>query len=767
MYNISDAYRAYIDSSTVRKAKSKILVDGVEYSAQLKKYPSISFQGEFIGSFPAMSCTFEIYNIGVDLVGKEIEVYRGLEIDGATEWVPLGKFTAAADGVKSSNTGDSITYTGYDRATRFDVEYTALDLTYPTTIGAFAQELAFRRGVGFDTTPFPCCDIILDGPPNIPVGTSEREIIRQMAELGGGNAWITRAGDLCISQPKQTAEQIRKRKYASLSSKENKYGGINTVVLGKADYEDDIVYQNAEAVAVDGVIEWRLENNIFAEVDREGFAEYIGDSYIIGLSYTPFEVSGFVDDWYLDPFDMVEIEDKSGAFFSTVILTYNTADRIKSTIAAGTPGEMLTNYEIAGTTGKKLSYVLLQVDHINNKIESIAVDVSGMKSSISQTAEQIELKVSYGEVISAINQSAETISIDASKINLTGYITASDLSAEGETVIHGGRIDTDSLYVKHLDAAEGNFTDLTAASGGTLRIGNWEFLSNGLEYDGGVFDLEYSGGVAHLSGTAPMQVGPYSNGVANNLTLYGTKIYFGSSTTAYGAVMDSYGSYNEICFRPYSSDTGNIGTANYVWDSGHFRNLYIYNYLTIENLTANSNVTSETLNVGSAARVSGTMVIGSSSASQPSRGLLISTGTSSVCLETTGLVKVGNMAEGDSSDIPVRWGSSSKRLMAYSSSKRYKTNIEDLPDDLAECLLNLRPVTYNRIKSGHFEFGLIAEEVEQVTPLLCTYSTQEDGSRIVEGVNYELISVLCARKIQDLYKEMAELKTEIERMKTA
>lgn len=745
MYAVSDQYRQYTQNSIVRLAHSKIIVDGVEYSAQLKKYPSISFQGEFIGSFPAMSCTFEIYNIGVDLVGKEIEVYRGLELDGVMEWIPLGKFTAAADGVKSSSTGDSVSYTGYDRAARFDVEYTAIDIEYPTTIGAFAQELAFRRGVGFDTTPFPCCDIILDGPPNIPVGTSEREILRQIAELGGANAWITRAGDLRISQPRQTTERIRKRKYASLSSKENKYGGINTIVLGKADYEDDIVYQNAEAVATDGVIEWRLESNVFAEADREGFAEYIGDTYIIGLSYTPFEVSGVVDDWYLDPFDMVEIEDKNGVFFSTVILSYNTSERIKSTIAAGPPGEMLTNYEIAGSTKKKVDYALLQVDHLNY---------------------EINLKVSKDGIISSINQTAEEITIDASKINLNGYVTVSDLGEGGSTVIHGGRIDTDTLYVTHLSGADGDFTgnltgdtcyfnNLVARSGGTIEIGSWEFLSDGLEYSGGVFDLEYSGGVAKVSGTVPMQVGPYANGVTNTLTLYGTSITFGVSTSNYTAVMTTQSGYDEICFRPGTSNTGNIGTATYVWDSGHFRNLHVHGSLNLDNLTV------DTLNTSGNARINDRLVVGSASASQPSSGIYVAG-----MIESTSFVKVGNMSEGDSSDYPVRWGSSTRRLVQYSSSQRYKTNIESVTDELANKVLDLRPVTYKRISNGHSEVGLIAEEVDKVEPMLCTYSTDEEGNRRPEGVNYENLAALNTRKIQDICAELAELKAEIERMKT-
>lgn len=809
MYAVSEDYKTHIQNSTVRKAYAKIVVDGVTYDGQkIKKYPAITAQGDFIGSFPAKCCTFEIYNIGVDLTGKEIEVYRGLEIGGAVEWVLLGKFTAAADGIKTSSTGDSISYTGYDRATRFDVEYEALSITYPTTIGAFAQELAARRGLDFDTTPFPCCDIILTAAPNIPSGTAEREVIRQIAELGGANAWISREGALCISQPRQTNEQIPKRKYTSLSSKEATFGGINTVVLGNAEYDDDIIYQDAGSVAANGVVEWRLEDNAFAESDRAAFAEYIGDSYIIGLSYTPFEVTGLVDDWYLDLFDVVQIEDKSGAYFSTVILSYSTTDRIKSTIAAGQPEEMHTNYEIAGTVQSKMRYVSLQVDHVNNQIQSIAADVetlgdnvTTMQSSITQTAQAIELKVSKNEIINAINLSDEGIKIDASKLVYGGWLvnesglyygseSAPDLylGTNGITATINGTSRSDLVFKAGDDfavcadgclyAASGEFggnltgdvckfKKLEAEEGGTIEVGEWTFQDDGLEYSGGVFDFEYSGGVAKISGTAPMQVGPWANGITNSLMLYGTEIVFGVSSSNYQCVMDSYGKYTQVCFRPTITNTGNIGTSDYHWDTGHFRNLYIYNILTIENLTANSNVTAETINAGSAARVSGTMVIGSSSASQPSRGLLISAGSTSTNLETAGYVKVGAMTAGDSGDTPLRWGASSKRLVTYSSSRRYKENINDLPDELADKVFDLRPVTYNRKESGYFEFGLIAEEVAEVTPLLCTYTTLDDGTRRVEGVNYDILSVLNTRKIQDIYKELEELREEIAKLKGA
>ena len=54
---------------------------------------------------------------------------------------------------------------------------------------------------------------------------------------------------------------------------------------------------------------------------------------------------------------------------------------------------------------------------------------TALSSRITVNAAGIETKVSKNGVISAINQTAESVTIQASKINLSGYVTASQLSA--------------------------------------------------------------------------------------------------------------------------------------------------------------------------------------------------------------------------------------------------------------------------------------------------------------------------------------------------
>lgn len=107
-------------------------------------------------------------------------------------------------------------------------------------------------------------------------------------------------------------------------------------------------------------------------------------------------------------------------------------------------------------------------------IESSAVETS--KSYIDQTAESINLevakKVGNNEIISKINQSAESVTISASKVNLSGYVTIAGLKGSGTTEINGANIITGSISADKLDV-----TDLSALN---ATIGGFSILTDQL-----------------------------------------------------------------------------------------------------------------------------------------------------------------------------------------------------------------------------------------------------------------------------------------------
>lgn len=85
-----------------------------------------------------------------------------------------------------------------------------------------------------------------------------------------------------------------------------------------------------------------------------------------------------------------------------------------------------------------------------SSISSIDERVTENTASIILNAEQIALKVSEidfngNEIVSKINMSTTTIDISADKINLTGYVTVTDLANTGSTIINGNNITTGTI----------------------------------------------------------------------------------------------------------------------------------------------------------------------------------------------------------------------------------------------------------------------------------------------------------------------------------
>ena len=99
-----------------------------------------------------------------------------------------------------------------------------------------------------------------------------------------------------------------------------------------------------------------------------------------------------------------------------------------------------------------------------------------------------------------------------------------------------------------------------------------------------------------------------------------------------------------------------------------------------------------------------------------------------------------------------------RNVIVQSSSRRYKKNIKDVT--LKQCqniVDNLRPVRYEFKGETIQQYGLIAEEVEQVDRVLATHN--DDGT--VESVNYESIAVMLLKVVKDQQKQITKLETRI------
>ena len=165
-----------------------------------------------------------------------------------------------------------------------------------------------------------------------------------------------------------------------------------------------------------------------------------------------------------------------------------------------------------------------------------------MQTQLKITAEGVQSTVTKDNIISTINQSAEAVSINASKIDLSGYVTINSLKSGGTTEIDGGRIktgtvaaariDVDNLYVKHLSAADGTFS-------GTLQGVNGTFLGT----------LQGVSGYFNTLSTSSGAVNFYTN----YIDISGVQIGYAAQ-------------YSDVCVVPTGAGVGNIGVGNYYWD---------------------------------------------------------------------------------------------------------------------------------------------------------------------------------------------------------
>lgn len=122
--------------------------------------------------------------------------------------------------------------------------------------------------------------------------------------------------------------------------------------------------------------------------------------------------------------------------------------------------------------------ITAEVKRAQSAEASLQLSINGIRSSvtnledytesqITQLSRNINLKVSKGTVISEINLSSESALISASKIDLVGYVTITDLETGGQTQINGANIMTGTITA---DALASGFitTAIDDASGWTL-----------------------------------------------------------------------------------------------------------------------------------------------------------------------------------------------------------------------------------------------------------------------------------------------------------
>lgn len=250
MQTVSNTYKEYLNSTLSLSPKSKIVVGGTEYLGDvIMSSPKISHSNtSFIGGFPSKTCSFELYNPNneIDLENKELEVFKGLVVNGVVEWVKQGVFIPQAKDITNDITTRKYKVNNAsDKRQLLDVLYeSSLDWSTTHTGLEIVNDALKDTGISLEGT-FNWASYSFN-QPNFPSNASKTEVISRIAEIGGEIALINCNGNLVIKSQTSTGDTIQRHRYEKLSH-EKPYI-VNTLVLGKEGANDDIVYQNTDMI---------------------------------------------------------------------------------------------------------------------------------------------------------------------------------------------------------------------------------------------------------------------------------------------------------------------------------------------------------------------------------------------------------------------------------------------------------------------------------------------------------------------------------------
>ncbi len=520
--------------------------------------------------------------------------------------------------------------------------------------------------------------------------------------------------------------------------------------IGKFYYEDPTTQQLVTAYGINGetIVGKLILGEELGIYNSSGSLKFNKDGFLITNGINSFTVNpnnpkkllalskSGTDILYVDEKGMLHLKgDGSGLDISS----NGSISGLSNRITANEEGIRLEIKRATGAEGELSNRIKTTADGLSAEITRANKIEGELSTKLDLTAEGLSLRVEKNGVISAINASSESISINASKINLNGVITANktfQIKTDGSMVCTGGTIAGWNI----------NSTSIYRGSANIGASGGMYFGSNGLSV-GSNFIAQNNGNVK-IKGEVEATVLTANDLITVHDSVRGTNIvaiktFYNSNTSGI-----EIGGGGEVHFGFLWGNSlitnKNIDCGTDLSVGGNFKTTGIANFNSIMsvvgNATFSNNITANSLTVGKDVSIEGDLHCG---------GFLIAA---------------------ESSTPNARIGSSGRIRRISSSSIRYK-NLKSnvLPSDI-QSLYNI-PTYWYKYKDGYLSEtderiakeipGFIVEDLEKVIPIVVDHN--EDGSP--EMWNSNILIPLMFEMIKNNHAEIESLKDEIQKLK--
>lgn len=280
-------------------------------------------------------------------------------------------------------------------------------------------------------------------------GMTKRQVIGFICQLLGANmsSWMVATPTLfTLNNPNSTVKQYTPSNVKKITITDYSAPGIDKIWFGTDGTDVGIAYGV-------GTQQLTLPYNPLIDpdsADNTALLQYIY-SKVSGNSYHPVKLNTFLDEapsfseltGYITV-PTISYTDEDNNTYAFPIFNWEVSQGGCSLEANGNADRSVANQVLSSEIAQNGKYNKFKrtLDSTVSEIANLQGDVSSLQQTAAGLTVQVANKVGDDEIISKINQTAETITINANRINMTGYVQFNDLSTSGNTSINGDNLVT-------------------------------------------------------------------------------------------------------------------------------------------------------------------------------------------------------------------------------------------------------------------------------------------------------------------------------------
>lgn len=397
-----------------------------------------------LGSTMSQYIEVTIPGKGLVVEGTEMLLQIGMDVNGKTEYIPMGYFTAG----KSQKTDDQITFTAYDRMMNTERTFSMNGTTTNTV--AVLKKIAEITGVPIVTTGLTAISM------KVPKGYSCREVLSYVAQLYGAFAVCNRIGQIELHTYVDSAYKIGAGRYWG-NFEHNDYAfNVTRMVCATGENKNGT---SISITAGSGTRSISLSNPFMTQaVLNKILASFKNFSYMPGTLK-------MLGDPRLDPWDILTVTDLFGNTYKVPImkLDWEYDGGLTYSVEAVGLSEEETNADYKGPQTKEMERYYAQLVMIDRAMIN-KLDVETAKITYASIKELDVVKENVGEI------DAKKANIDLANVN-NAWIEKGVLKdgSIGTAAIHEGAVTNAKIADATIEAAKIKSINADPIVAGTIK----------------------------------------------------------------------------------------------------------------------------------------------------------------------------------------------------------------------------------------------------------------------------------------------------------